>query len=67
MILALQPLVPVHLGVDHTNVVRPFSLILSGVSRERPLELCAEGDLLILVADLIRKKKRSRHCPDHKG
>ena len=49
VILALQALPPVHLGVDHMNVVRPFS-------RERSLELCTYGDLLILIADLVRKR-----------
>ena len=57
VILALQALPPVHLGVDHKKVVRPFSRFLSGVSRERSLELCTYGDLLILIADLIRKVK----------
>ena len=56
VILALQSLAPVHLGVDHKKVVRHVSHILSGVSRGRPLELCTDGDLLILVADLIRKR-----------
>ena len=54
--MALQALLPVHLGVDHMNVVRPFSRSLSGVSRERSLELCTYGDLLILIADLVRKR-----------
>ena len=63
VILALQALLPVHLGVDHMNVVRPFSRFLSGVSRERSLELCTYGDLLILIADLVRKG--GQDSPDH--
>ena len=61
-ILALQSLAPVHLGVDHNKVVRHVSHILSGVSRERPLELCTDGDPLILVADLTRKRGHADDC-----
>ena len=61
-ILALQSLVPVHFGVDHKKVVRHVSHILSGVSRGRSLELCTDGDLLILIADLICKRGHADDC-----
>ena len=51
--MALSALALVHLGVNSTKVVRHVSRILSVVSRGRPLELCPDGDLLILIADLI--------------
>ena len=44
------------MGVDNLNVVRHVSPILSGLPAARPFELCADGDLLSLVADLIWKR-----------
>ena len=60
--MALQALAPVHQGVDNVNVVRHVSHIFSGVSRRRPLELCTDGDLLILIADLICKRGHADDC-----
>ena len=68
VILVLQALAPVHLGVNSTKVVRHVSHIFSGVSRGRPLELCPDGDFLILVADLIRKRSEDTvHVTEVKG
>ena len=56
VVLALQATYAVHLGVGHLNVVRHVSLILAGLPAARLFELCVDGDLLSLVADLIWKR-----------
>ena len=60
VILALQAAHAVHLGVDNLNVVRHVFRILAGWSGARPFELCVDGDLLSLIADLIQKRVVTR-------
>ena len=56
-VLALQATSAVHLGVDSLHVVRHVSRILACSPGIRPFELCVDGDLLSLIADLIRKRR----------
>ena len=56
-VLALQATSAAHLGVDNLNVVRHVSRILACWPGDRPFELCVDGDLLSLIADLIRKRR----------
>ena len=57
VVLALQANSAVHLGVDSLHVVRHVSRILACSPGIRPFELCVDGDLLSLIADLIRKRR----------
>ena len=56
VVLALQATSAVHLRVDNLNVVRHVSRISACSPGIRPFELCVDGDLLSLLADLIRKR-----------
>ena len=56
VVLALQPTSVVHLGGDNLNVVRHVSRILACSPGIRPFELFVDGDLVSLIADLIRKR-----------
>ena len=51
--LALQATNAAHLGVDNLNVVRHVGRLLGGLSCVRPLELVDDGDLLILIRELL--------------
>ena len=53
VILALQSADAVHIGVDNLGVVRHVGRLLDGCSFAAPLELVADGDLLILLRRMI--------------
>ena len=55
VVLALQATSAVHLGVDNLNVVRHVSRILALSPGIRPFELFVDGDLVSLIANLLRK------------
>ena len=52
VILALQALMPVHIGIDNKNVCCNVGRILSGWSGA-PFALCTDGDLLNCIWDMV--------------
>ena len=55
VILALQSLDAIHPGVDHPDVVRQVGRLLDGVESSRPAELMNDGDLSILVRQMLER------------
>ena len=51
----MQALVAVHPGVDHPDVVRQVGRLLDGVESSRPAELMNDGDLSILLRQMLER------------
>ena len=58
VILALQACTPVFVGVDNKNVVNHVGHLLSGRWKGRPFPLVKDGDLLRIIADMLRSRDR---------
>ena len=56
VILALQSSGAVHLGVDNLGVVRHVGRLLDGCPGSVPFELLKDGDLLLLIVWMIRRR-----------
>ena len=56
VILALQSSGAVHLGVDNLGVVRHVGRLLDGCPGSVPFELLKDGDLLLLIDRMIRRR-----------
>ena len=56
VILALQSSGAVHLGVDNLGVVRHVGRLLDGHPGSVPFELLKDGDLLLLIDRMIRRR-----------
>ena len=56
VILALQSSGAVHLGVDNLGVVRHVGRLLDGRPGSVPFELLKDGDLLLLIDRMIRRR-----------
>ena len=56
VILALQSSGAVHLGVDNLGVVRHVGRLLDGRPSSVPFELLKDGDLLLLIDRMIRRR-----------
>ena len=56
VILALQSSDAVHLGVDNLGVVRHVGRLLDGRPGSVPFELLNDGDLLLLIDRMIRRR-----------
>ena len=56
VILALQTSRAVHLGVDNLGVVRHVGRLLDGCRDSKPFELVNDGDLLLLIDRMLRKR-----------
>ena len=56
VILAVQSSGAVHLGVDNLNVVRHVGRLLDGRPGSIPFELLEDGDLLLLIDRMIRRR-----------
>ena len=54
VLVALQGCLRMHVGVDNLNVVNHISGIISGRRAGRPFSLVNDGDLLLLVQQMIR-------------
>ena len=56
VILALQSSSAIHLGVDNLGVVRHVGRLLDGRHGSVPFELLNDGDLLLLIDRMIRRR-----------
>ena len=54
VLVALQGCLWMHVGVDNLNVVNHISFIIAGRRAGRPFSLVNDGDLLLLVQQMIR-------------
>ena len=52
----------VHLGVDNLGVVRDVGRLLSGCRDSKPFELVNDGDLLLLIDRLLRRRGLDTVC-----
>ena len=59
VILALQSADAVHVGVDILGVVRHVGRLLDDCSFSAPLELVADGDLLVLIRRMLDLRGRA--------
>ena len=56
VILALQARTCDHIGGDNLNVVRHVGRLLEGLNEHRPFRLIKDGDLLLLIKDMLSKR-----------
>ena len=56
VVLALQSSRAVHLGVDNLGFVRHVDRLLRGCRGPKPFELVNDGDLLLLIEDMLNRR-----------
>ena len=62
VILALQGSRAVHLGIDNLGVVRHVGRLLDGCRGAEPFELVNDGDLLLLIDRILRRRGLDTVC-----
>ena len=62
VILALQTSRAVHLGADNLGVVRHVGRLLCGCRDSKPFELVNDGDLLLLIDRMLRRRGIDTVC-----
>ena len=58
-ILALQASTHAHMGRDNLNVVRHVGRLLEGQDESRTLTFVGDGDLRVLIKDILNKRVRA--------
>ena len=67
VILAFQTSSAVHLGVDNLGVVRHVGRLLDGCRGAEPFELVNDGDLLLLIDRMLRRRGLDTVCISKDG